>query len=669
LIVDLTCVDHAEAAAASRRLAALAQQAGLPRHRTLGIIIADTPAQVLAQLDLQLGECVMLPCSPAELLSRVQVGLQLYAVDIDRQDRLTELLVLEALGRLFSSDSGLTDVLRLAVSEVLKLSGTDFAAILLDRLPEPVSAARRVSETGSEAIADGLDLRLLCKDQQGDAAVPREDDRRVADLPRAGRSVARALGLGAVTRLPLEARGRRAGWLLVGRQAAHALSHRQLARLHHVSALIGSFVDRHALQDDIDRRMRRLSGLQSVLHAVVSAFDAEPVIRASLVGTREVIGADAVRIWLHEERATALQLLAASEPGPGVDRAPVRQSLLGRLLEHRSPQRTVRSTAASVSKLQAVPGGLEGHGAWLGVPFPLGEQGQTVGVLVALRHEPRPFTDEDEEALAALAAGVELALRTVRLYAAVSRAEQDLRDAASLTAIGMLTSSIVHDFAQPMTAAVAMLEVLAAEESLSPHGVDITRRMKRLLLRVGDTTTHLRRFARRTPATSQAVDLHEVLDDALCLVEHEFRQAGVDIVKRYRQGLPHAHGNADAFERVFVNLLSNARDAMEGRTGTVTISTGVGRTARTRGFLEVHVEDTGVGLPEQRQRIFEPLFTTKDAGRGVGLGLSISRRIVEQHGGEIEASNVRGGGARFTVLLPRVTEGEDRDQHSGDGSD
>src|SRR5262249_580650 len=162
-----------------------------------------------------------------------------------------------------------------------------------------------------------------------------------------------------------------------------------------------------------------------------------------------------------------------------------------------------------------------------------------------------------------------------------------LRDAASLTAMGMLTSSIVHDFAQPVTAAIARLEMLAAEEILSPHGVESLRRVKRSLQRVGDSATHLRRLARRTPPTFQLVDGHPVLEDALSLVEHELELGGIDVIRMFEPGLPEVWGNPDSLERVFVNLLTNARDAMEGRTGAVTLTTRLAAGDSEGGRVEV----------------------------------------------------------------------------------
>jgi signal transduction histidine kinase len=390
-------------------------------------------------------------------------------------------------------------------------------------------------------------------------------------------------------------------------------------------------------------------------------------VQAAIEGARGLIGADAVRIWLREGEDLTLKLLACSEPSPVGDHLPLERSLAGRVVQTGQAQRIVRDTSASSRLSRGQLAEIEQQDDWLGAPFSLAEPGRADGVIVALRSARRPFSNDEQEALSTLATGVGIALHTVRLYDAIARADQELRDAASLTAIGMVTSSIIHDFAQPITAAVAMLEVLTSEEPLSAHGMEIARRMSRSLHRVGETATHLRRLARRSTAKLLPVDIHQVLDDALSLVEHELRHLGIDVNKRYQAQLPRVWGNADALERVFVNLFSNARDAMDGRSGSVTITTRVGRSQRTRRYIELIVEDKGPGLPDRHpDQIFQPLFTTKDAGHGVGLGLSLSRRIVEQHGGRIEAVNAPGGGARFTVLLPR--KGPAQDERSGRGA-
>jgi signal transduction histidine kinase len=144
------------------------------------------------------------------------------------------------------------------------------------------------------------------------------------------------------------------------------------------------------------------------------------------------------------------------------------------------------------------------------------------------------------------------------------------------------------------------------------------------------------------------VDLVRGLQTTAQLAAHNFRERQVALAFRIVDSLPPVSGDARALNQVFLNLLKNAAEALEGRGGTVSVT---GR--REGGFVVIEVSDDGPGIPAaDLERIFEPFYSTKSAGRGTGLGLSISRRIVEEHGGTIEARSEPGAGSTFRVALP-----------------
>ena len=232
-------------------------------------------------------------------------------------------------------------------------------------------------------------------------------------------------------------------------------------------------------------------------------------------------------------------------------------------------------------------------------------------------------------------------------------ATEALRRSASLAAIGTMAGSIVHELSQPVTALTAMLEMLVLDERFSQHGRQLVKRMERALKRMGETTGRLRRFARQLGGDVGQINVHRILEDALSLVEHDLRLSDIQVVRRNQADLPAIHGYADELEHLFVNLLTNARDAMAGRAGHLTISTQVVAAEDGTRHVVVRIEDQGAGMPEQvRARIFEPLFTTKSPGKGTGLGLSLCRQIVERHGGSITLDSVEGEGSCFSVWLP-----------------
>jgi signal transduction histidine kinase len=162
----------------------------------------------------------------------------------------------------------------------------------------------------------------------------------------------------------------------------------------------------------------------------------------------------------------------------------------------------------------------------------------------------------------------------------------------------------------------------------------------------------LRDFASPGEGRRGQVDLKRGLESTLQLVRHALRKAQVEVQVEIPGPLPPVTGDPRALNQVFLNLLKNAAEALEGRGGTVRVSA-----VADGDQVLVKVRDDGPGIaPELHPKIFEPFYSTKEAGRGTGLGLSISRRIVIDHGGSIEVESAPGQGTTFAVRLP--VEGE-----------
>ncbi len=158
----------------------------------------------------------------------------------------------------------------------------------------------------------------------------------------------------------------------------------------------------------------------------------------------------------------------------------------------------------------------------------------------------------------------------------------------------------------------------------------------------------LRDFASPGGSSRRSVDLRRGLESTAKLVAHVLRQSRVELRLDLAPELPAVEGDPRALNQVFLNLLKNAAEALEGRGGTVWVSA-----CQEGEWVRVEVRDDGPGIaPEALPRVFEPFHTTKPAGRGTGLGLSISRRIVSEHGGTLEVRSGPGAGASFAVRLP-----------------
>jgi len=166
----------------------------------------------------------------------------------------------------------------------------------------------------------------------------------------------------------------------------------------------------------------------------------------------------------------------------------------------------------------------------------------------------------------------------------------------------------------------------------------------------------LRKFSRLKTGTFRKVELREVLENAWCILAGKAGR-NTHLVREYAEQAC-ALGDPDELNQLFLNLLSNAVDALPPEGGTIRVRTFAAPHPAAEGPVHAEVEDDGPGIPdENRDRIFEPFFTTKEVGRGTGLGLSIAYGIARRHRGEISVARPAGGGALFRVTLPRWNAG------------
>jgi two-component system, NtrC family, sensor kinase len=228
--------------------------------------------------------------------------------------------------------------------------------------------------------------------------------------------------------------------------------------------------------------------------------------------------------------------------------------------------------------------------------------------------------------------------------------EQDLRDqliqAEKLASIGTLASGIAHEINNPLYTITGLSEHLLEEtrpEVIREYVEDITKSARR----IADIVKDLNAFSRRAHRQEQGdVNLNHTLDEAVKMARRATVDDKITVVTQYGD-VPPARGNADELLQVFVNLLTNAVQAMDGK-GTLTLST-----STANGFVFTTIKDTGPGIPRNHlKQIFDPFFTTKEQGKGTGLGLHIVHDIVLQHGGRVMVDSAPGRGATFTVKLP-----------------
>ena len=176
--------------------------------------------------------------------------------------------------------------------------------------------------------------------------------------------------------------------------------------------------------------------------------------------------------------------------------------------------------------------------------------------------------------------------------------------------------------------------------------------------------THLRTFGRLAGPTREAVDPNEVITTSVGLLSQQLRLRDIGVILDVGP-IPLAHANHIRLEQVFINLLTNARDALEhSDKKRITI-----RSRRAQEHLEIRVHDTGPDIPaEILPRMFDPFFTTKEVGKGTGLGLSIAYGIVKEHQGSLSVLRHPGEGTEFLIVLPLGGEASVLDEQSERGN-
>ncbi|WP_126425215.1 two-component system sensor histidine kinase AtoS [Brevibacillus marinus] len=228
--------------------------------------------------------------------------------------------------------------------------------------------------------------------------------------------------------------------------------------------------------------------------------------------------------------------------------------------------------------------------------------------------------------------------------------ETSLAQARRLAMIGELSAGIAHEVRNPLTSIKAFTQILEEELPQDHDGREYTRIIIEEVDRLNRFADELLMFSRPQEERNVPVDIHKVLEQTLLLVKRQAAQQGISLEKPDAPEPAQIQASPELLKQVFLNILLNAVQATQSG-GWIKVTS-----ERVDGFLLIHIDNQGSPIAEEiLPRIFEPFFTTKAAGSG--LGLSISQRIVQAYGGQIEVQNLAEG-VRFTVRLPLTARGQ-----------
>ncbi|RKY82918.1 hypothetical protein DRP98_08355 [candidate division KSB1 bacterium] len=227
--------------------------------------------------------------------------------------------------------------------------------------------------------------------------------------------------------------------------------------------------------------------------------------------------------------------------------------------------------------------------------------------------------------------------------------KSQLLHAGKLIALGELTSGIAHEVNNPLTTILGRIQILMMNKTLPQALIEKLKIVENETKRVAQIIRQLLNFSRRNSeqVDTEVVDINATILNSLQLTRHALEVEGIDVEIKLNENLRQVLGDSNQLQQVFINLITNAKQAMS-RGGKLKISSEM-----QNGFVKIVFSDTGCGIPiEFRNKIFEPFFTTKLDNGGTGLGLAISKEIIEKHRGKIQVRSAKNRGTTFIIKLP-----------------
>lgn len=246
--------------------------------------------------------------------------------------------------------------------------------------------------------------------------------------------------------------------------------------------------------------------------------------------------------------------------------------------------------------------------------------------------------------------------RVVQKTEELKRAHDHMLHVEKMASMGKMAAVVAHEVNNPLSGILTYAKLLrkwtmTGQVSHEKHddAVQCLELIAAESRRCGDLIKNLLTLSRTAPMNLEVIDLYTVVDRCLLLVRHPLELGGVQLQEDMPENLPPLNCDPAQLEQVFLALITNAMDAMP-RGGNLWLQA---QFHEQQNEIEIRVRDDGAGIPpDVLPKLFEPFFTTKERGHGVGLGLAISRGIVERHGGRIEVQSVLGKGTTFIIALP-----------------
>ena len=413
-------------------------------------------------------------------------------------------------------------------------------------------------------------------------------------------------------------------------------------------------------QDRVTELVEQQTAISEVLRAIAnSPHDLQPIFDAILDSATRLCRADICTLRLSEE--SGLRLVAARGDSLLVSQVwssfPVLAelgSLPSRLATSRLPTYIPDLTALEGDHRDDFLIAVVNAGFRSSLVVPLLKDDEIVGIITLGRKQMQPFADKQISLFTDFAAQAAIALETTRRERQYREMQSDLAHANRVATMGQLTASIAHEIKQPI--ATARNNAAAALRFLEKSPPDVAEVREALTCivndadRASDVVDRIGSLIKKAPPRKEVIDLNAAILEVTALTRGEAVKSGVTVGTQLADDLPPIQCDRVQLQQVMLNLIVNAIQSMSGvEDGNRELHISTARIGRDG--VCVAVRDTGPGLrPESLPRLFEPFYTTKPDG--MGMGLSICRSIVEAHGGRLWATSCEPRGALFQFTIP-----------------
>ncbi len=598
----------------------------------------DRSTDATRGLELGADDYIAKPFDPRELLARINAMLRLRRAEQNLIGRNRTLAALNTVAQTIGRAVELPDVLRSALDQVLAS---------LDLIGGMITLK---ASTGKQTPAV---QRWPAFDLQPDSKI----SDRVAENGHSEKFYLRAREVNQLQAacVPLRSRNDVLGTLVVAGSNVHADD--ALDLLVTIGSQIGAAVERARLYEEAQHRSEDLAVLNEITRAVTSSLDLDQVLKTSLHGIRQILHVQAGTLILVEPESGEWQFrntLSTLEAYLRADALQPHTGIVQRVIDSREP--LILNEVPLESKLHG-GGSLDASRSTTLVlrnilAVPMIVKSRAVGAIVVINKLEGAFTSDDLEMLQFLAAAVAIAAENARLYGELAdfakeleRSQAQLVQAEKLAATGRLAASIAHEINNPLQAIHNCLHLAInrplTEEKKQHYLVMAQEEVERLITLVQRTLE----FYRPSKGRSAPTRVNDLIENVLALSSKQLEQGSITVHKNLIDNLPEISAVPDQLVQVWLNLIMNAIEAMPDG-GDLTITT-----SASEDWLQVAIRDTGSGVdPEDVAKIFEPFYTTK--ATGTGLGLSVSYGIIQRHGGRIDVHGVPGEGTTFIVSLP-----------------